>query len=275
MTIELNSIDDYKERVPSIFTEKPSPKTSTKYNFANTYELCKEIENNGWKVYSAFQCRTNKNSSPSEKLYTNHIVTFRKESYEALKVDDLIPTMYLSNSHNGSSTLKLNSGLHRVVCSNGLVTPMKDFANLTISHHSNRIKEIKQFLENYMDNYSNLGQTIKSMQEIELNDADRLKFATMSMSLRFSQDDMPKFEVDEILEPLRVEDNKKNLWSVYNVVQERLSKGLFKTIKPIDESKIKIRKGRNLDNQFRYVDFNNKIWNLAKSKVESNDFQIA
>lgn len=128
------TIDDYKDTVPSVFSQHPSPKMTNRYKFANTYELCKEIENNGWNLFSVYSTKGNRRSVDENKSYLNHIVTFRKYSGSDFKVDDLIPTIYLSNSHNGSTSLRLQSGLHRVVCSNGLVTPMADFSSYTISH---------------------------------------------------------------------------------------------------------------------------------------------
>ena len=271
------TIDDYRQSVPSIFSEKPAPFMSEKYKFANTYELCKEVENQGWRLHSAYQTRLNKRSPQEYKQYSNHIVTFRKSEYDSIKVDDLIPCLYLTNSHNGSSTLKLHSGLHRVVCSNGLVTPIKEMANINISHNSPRIYDVKNFLENYMDTFKDLGSIVKQMMEVELSDADKNRFANLSVLLRFQQDqEVPKVEIPKLLESLRPEDQSNNLWGVFNTLQEKLSKGMFDTIKANPETvdKIKTRKGRNIDSQFRYIDFNSKIWNLAKSKIEQGDFQL-
>jgi hypothetical protein len=276
MTNSNLTIDDYKESVPSIFSESPAPFMSPKYKFANTYELCKEIENNGWRLHSAYQTRLNKRSPIEYKQYSNHIVTFRKSNYDSLKVDDLIPCLYLTNSHNGSSTLKLHSGLHRVVCSNGLVTPMKELANINISHNSPRIYDVKNFLENYMDTYKDLGNTVKDMIEIELNDNDKVKFAKLAIQARFVNQDMPQIEIPKLLDSIRPEDNTKNLWGTFNVIQEKLSKGIFDTIKSNlnSDGKVKVRKARSIDDQFRYMDFNSKIWSLAKSKLEQGDFQL-
>jgi hypothetical protein len=269
------TIDDYKQTIPSIFSDKPAPFMSTKYKFANTYELCKEIENNGWRLHSAYQTRLNKRSPDEYKQYCNHIVTFRKSDYDSLKVDDLIPCLYLTNSHNGSSTLKLHSGLHRVVCSNGLVTPMKQLANINISHNSPRIYDVKNFLENYMDTYKDLGNLVRQMMQVDLSETDKEKFAKLSVLVRFQeQEQIPNVEIPKLLQSIRPEDNSNNLWGVFNTLQEKLSKGMFDTIKSNENEKAKIRKGRNIDSQFRYMDFNSKIWSLAKSKLEQGDFQL-
>ena len=274
---QIMTIEDYRGTIPSIFSEKPAPFMTEKYKFANTYELCKQIEDNGWRLHSAYQTRLNKRSPQEYKQYTNHIVTFRKSQYDSLVVDDLIPSLYLTNSHNGSSTLKLHSGLHRVVCSNGLVTPMKEMANLNIAHNSPKIYDVKNFLENYMDTFKDLGGVVKQMKEVQLNDADREKFANLAVQVRFENlESIPQIEIPKLLDSMRPEDNTSNLWGTFNVIQEKLSKGIFDTIKakPNFDGKIKSRKARSIDNQFRYMDFNSKIWNLAKSKIEEGDFQL-
>ena len=46
--------------------------------------------------------------------------------------DEVFPVVYISNSHDGTSTFVLRAGIFRLICSNGLVIATTEFESLKI-----------------------------------------------------------------------------------------------------------------------------------------------
>ena len=65
----------------------------------------------------------------------------------------------------------------------------------------------------------------------------------------------------QIIQSVRGEDESNDLWTVFNVVQERLMKGNF------DRTTLNGRrsKPRGINNAARGIDFNKNLWEIAES----------
>lgn len=99
--------------VPSVFTKGPRPTLSSKYVFVPTQEIVENFLNEGWTISSA--------SQRGNSTFAKH--TIRMKLQGTSQVGDTIPEMILTNSHDGKSGFSLMTGLHRLVCSNGLTVP--------------------------------------------------------------------------------------------------------------------------------------------------------
>ena len=65
----------------------------------------------------------------------------------------------------------------------------------------------------------------------------------------------------QIVEPLRGEDKKEDLWTVFNVIQERLVKGEFER----QTMNGRRTKPRGINNATRHINFNKSLWEIAES----------
>lgn len=266
------TLNDLRETIPSIFSNEPSPRVSSKYKFSSTHQLCEEVEKSGWKITSAYQTRY-RNNNEVHKNYARHVISFSKQEAAQIEVDQLIPTLHIENSHNGSSSLKFYSGLHRVVCSNGLITPMKEFTNMNIRHSDNKISQVRSYLENYLENFDSLRDTVTSMYETTLTSEEVQKFTKYALELRFGKNP-PMVEIEKLLSPKRNEDSSPTLWNTFNIVQEKLTTGEYLISKLNKKGNMVERKGREMKQPMRYMGFNANLWDLAKSKIEIGDFQL-
>ena len=68
-----------------------------------------------------------------------------------------------------------------------------------------------------------------------------------------------KIDLNEFLTPVRKEDAGNDLWSVFNLVQERVVTGDFEYI-----SGAKLRKAREIKNFKQDLDVNQKLFEVAK-----------
>ena len=90
----------------------------------------------------------------------------------------------------------------------------------------------------------------------------RSKFALEAIGLRVDTE-TNTVSVAELLEPTRKEDAGDSLWSVYNVVQEKLIHGMFNYSYASNFGKDKERKARRVKNFQQDMQINSDLYNLA------------
>ena len=69
-------------------------------------------------------------------------------------------------------------------------------------------------------------------------------------------------DLDLLLEPTRPEDKGSDLWSVFNVIQEKILDGDFTYM-----SGAKIRKARKVKNFKQYLEINQKLFAMAAELI--------
>ena len=268
------SIDEIVNYSPAAFAPNESPRVSDRYSFVPTIELLYAFEKLGWNPTYTRQNGTG--------MYARHMVrlTNPELGFMDLKSDKVKPQIVVDNSHNGMSPAQLHMGLFRLVCTNGLVVAMPGmFTSVKLRHIGIDLTELKQLLEVVANQYTKIGRHIGDMQQVTLNRDQREDFVVQAIAARephvfIKADgtiDMKKattiIKPYQIVEPLRGEDKAENLWTVFNVIQERLIKGEF------DRQTMNGRrtKPRGINNASRNIDFNVKLWELAETympKVE-------
>jgi hypothetical protein len=110
-----------------------------------------------------------------------------------------------------------------------------------------------------------LGSGIDSMnkfKQIELNEEQILSFAKQALTVRFGVEEVNRITVDwnEFIKPTRRADEGNDLWSVFNVVQEKVLEGDFNYV-----AGNKARKARKIKNFQQDVKLNEGLWELAMS----------
>ena len=86
------------------------------------------------------------------------------------------------------------------------------------------------------------------------------EFAKKAAAIRFGAEQLENITIDfdDLVTPTRPEDNGNDLWSVFNVVQEKLVHGMFEYT-----SGTKLRKARKIKNFKQDLDLNAKLYELA------------
>lgn len=267
---KVTSLEDLRNHVPAAFSEHESPKLSERYSFVPTKEMLRAFDKIGWSpVYGKQQ-----GTAP----YARHIIRLNNPElgFMDLKNDKVKPQIVFDNSHNGSSPATLHMGLFRLVCTNGLVIAMPGmYSSVRFRHIGIDINELKQLMNVIAEQYITIGKHISEMQHVILNEEQRQNFVMRAIAYRephvFIKEDGTidisrinnMVKPTQIIEPLRSEDRKEDLWTLFNIVQERLVKGEF------DRTTLKGRKTkpRGITNAARHIDFNKVLWNIAESFV--------
>lgn len=265
------------DNLPAVGSQVASPKMSEKYGYVNSLEVASFLENEGWNLVSATQRKIIKNSSPEKHKFATHWLKFRKPTSDLIdrQVGDIVPEIYFKNSHDGTSGVSFEAGLHRLVCSNGLIVKDKTFADIRLRHSIKHVSELKPMLEEFVHGFSNISNRINEMKEISLGMEEQLELAEIAKSLLWGQH-IPKVEAQKIVQARREEDSNNDLWSVYNRVQENLSKGGLEGVGNVLTAKNEVRKikTRDIKNMFKYISFNSKLWETVENKIDTGKFLV-
>ena len=101
---------------PSILATGAHPRVTSRYQFISTLDLIQGLEPEGWLPVQASESRAR---TEDRYGFVKHLLRFRRFDGRLPLVGDSWPEIVLVNSHDGSCTYQLHTGLFRLVCSNG------------------------------------------------------------------------------------------------------------------------------------------------------------
>lgn len=242
--ISLNSL---RERVPAIFTKTPSPKVSDRYSFADSEYYLQKFIDADWFIHSARQV--------SKSEYAPHQVILRNN--DIATVGDLLPQLMFTNSHNGIKKMTIDTGIYRLVCSNGLVVPTSITQSLSIKHLDLGDSTTDTIVNSFYEKVPIIMNNIDRMRNKILTDDEIDNFTYNALQIRFTN--AVGININDVVKPLRIEDNSDDLWTVFNVVQEKLIRGGIQL-----PSK---RRSRPINNFVNDNNINTKLWELAEQYI--------
>ena len=260
LNIESNTFlteSEIKDKAKSIFTAKGAPGTSEKYAHISTFQIIQDMEKLGWGVVDAKQVRARKGDG-----YQKHLVVFRNNDIviNGEDGDHAYPQILLTNSHDGKNAFTFTAGLFRMVCENGLVICSKEFENLKIRHYGYDFEELKNVISTMVEKLPLTVESMNQFKKKKLRKEQIEEFAKKAAAIRFGVEQLENITIDfdDLVTPTRPEDNGNDLWSVFNVVQEKLIHGMFEYT-----SGTKLRKARKIKNFRQDLDLNAKLYELA------------
>jgi len=248
--------EEIRAKAPSIFTEQHLETLSDKYQFMPTSVVLEDMEKLGWNCVDCKEIKSRKRIG-----YQKHVMVFRNPELVITGEDgdEVYPVIYLSNSHDGTSTFVLRSGIFRGICENGLVICTKEFSNLKIRHMGYNFEELKINIDKTIEQLPITINMMNKMVETDLNEQQSLEFAEKAIKVRFPEMNIIT-NLGDLLIPIRKEDEGVELWKIYNIVQEKLIHGDFQyTLNN------KQRKARPIKNFQQDILINEKLWQLAES----------
>lgn len=256
--------EDIARVCPMALKDMPTnPNVSNRYVHANTMTVINDLAKLGWYPVQAKQCRNKKGSSGVRSF---HMIALQNPNVKILKDGEVeaYPRIILTNSHDGYNSFKFMVGLFRLVCSNGLTLCDNEMVNMSIRHINYNFEELKKIVATSIEQVPNIVMTMNKMKEVQLNEEQKITLATEVMKIRKGIEDNEKFDLDketiqDILSPVREEDKGDDLWSVFNVCQEKMIKGGFRSTTRGN----KTRKQRGITSIKKDMDFNQRLWGVA------------
>jgi hypothetical protein len=251
------TLDRAMELAPAIAAEKPADYISSRYNFTSTKDVVNMMQDLGYVLTDAKQAGTH---IDLRKNFGAHLVTFQHPELYIKDTDGLVearPQIVISNSHDGSRPISFDMGIFRLVCSNGLVAKSMDMGSFKERHTKLNFQKIKELVEEKIGSLPNTLNTINSWVSREMTAKERQEFALQALKLRAGEErELQSYEIQSLLEPKRSADVGTNLWRVFNVCQENLTKGGFR---------MNDRQARAVTNPWADMELNRGIWQLAES----------
>ena len=251
--------ENMKSLAPSIFAEKPSNEVSKHYTHIPTERVIDDMELLGWKPIQATEVKARKNST---RGFQKHLVTFRNEDV-VINGDDgdtVFPQILMTNSHDGKNAFQFQAGLYRLICSNGLVIADTQFEVVKMRHMGYNFEDLQEKIKEMVEKLPLTVESMNKMKAKEMAEEEILQFAKDAINTRFSEKEMKRIQIDlkELTTPVRKEDQGNDLWSVFNVVQEKIITGDFDY-----RAGNKARKAREIKNFKQDMKINKELFDLA------------
>ena len=261
--------EELQKQCPMAFKELPTnPNVSGRYVQANTATVIDDLAKLGWYPVEAKQCRNKKNSSGIRSFhmvaFQNPDIKITKTNDDGSSVVDTYPRIILTNSHDGFNSFKFMLGLFRLVCSNGLVVCDNQMVNMSIRHMNYTFEELRMVVKTAIEEVPNIVNTMNEMRNIQLTDEQKQELAIEVIKIRKGIEENETYAVEQdvvedILTPVREEDKSNDLWTIFNICQEKLIKGGFfnKT------NKNKLRKVKSITSIKKDMEYNQRLWLTA------------
>ena len=169
----------------------------------------------------------------------------------------------MTNSHDGKNAFTFTAGLFRMVCENGLVVSSREFENMKIRHYGYSFEELQNTIKSMVEKLPLTVESLNKFRSVELGQEQALDFAKKALEVRFGDDvENIKVDLNDLLTATRPQDKGSDLWSVYNVVQEKLVHGMFNYTYGT-----KVRKARKIKNFQQDLVLNERLYDLALEYV--------
>jgi hypothetical protein len=229
------TIDEIIAAAPSAAALTPHPGVSSRYEFIPTLPLIERLHDTGWRCISAAQPKK-RGQMPNDPDFGFHRVRMAVPGAANISLGrghvilrGIIPCIDISNSHNRSSQLVLNAGLHRLVCNNGLVIGIDGLSAACTRFHLRGLYSaaLTEAIDNVLAFADTVPTTIERMSNIRLSDSGHT-FALEATRLRYGYA-TPEYTAAahpnylDTLAVTRDEDEGDDLWHVFNRVQEALT----------------------------------------------------
>jgi hypothetical protein len=95
---------------------------------------------------------------------------------------------------------------------------------MRIKHTSNAVRDVIDGSFRVIEELPVIVGSIEDMSRIDLDEQEKNLFAQAAMQVRFEGKPAPITEA-QVLRPRRFEDEKSDLWTTFNVIEENLMRG--------------------------------------------------
>ncbi|KUZ34785.1 DUF932 domain-containing protein [Burkholderia territorii] len=215
-------LDDQIRRVaPSIFADGKHESRSERYTYIPTIKVLRGLRNEGFQPFMICQTRVR---DEGKREFTKHMLRLRHaDQITGEEADEIV----LLNSHDGTSSYQMLAGTFRFVCQNGMVAG-ENVADIRVPHKGNVVQNVINGAFDVLDGFTLIREQKDSMRAVTLDRDEQHAFARSALALRYDPTDADApapISESQLLAPRRFEDRRDDLWTVFNRVQENLTKG--------------------------------------------------
>ncbi len=258
--------DQIVQRAPATGSMQPIHGVSARYSFIPTLTAIDLLRDTGWFPVSAEQSPVRKKDRDG---YQKHMIRFVKNNKEttAERVD-----LVLYNSHDRGCAFRLIASVWRKVCGNGLMVA-SEFANFSHKHIGFSPDAFMHSAREIASSAGIIADQVKMMRSIELTEDERTLYAEAAHLLRYENRDPDKTPVQpyQLLEERRYDDEGKDLWTTFNVVQENIMRGGLQGVTIGTNGTRRRQKTRPITSLDKNIRLNQSLWFLTEKMAELKD----
>lgn len=213
-----------RQVAPSIFADQAHESRSSRYVYIPTHEVLTGLRKEGFEPFMVCQSRSRVEGKAD---FTKHMLRLRHRSL--VSAEGVANEIILLNSHDGTSSYQLLSGMFRFVCQNGMVCG--DILNdIRVKHAGNITDKVIEGAYKVLKDFEVITDQRREMQAIELRPAEQELFARSALALRYEPDEdtgnsTAPIRPDQVLRTRRMEDAGNDVWRTFNRTQEALVRG--------------------------------------------------
>ena len=256
------SDEELRRCAPSIFASQPIDTVSNRYSFLPTSSILRGMRHNGWVPVRAEQQSVR---TEARRGFQKHLIRFaRAEHLDSWEKNQVRPEVVLLNSHDKSSAYQLHCGLFRLVCSNGMVVSDAKFQRISIKHSGFNPDSVIEASFEVLGAMPDIMNKVRLFQDRILTDAERFALATGAATYRWEDLDKAPVNPAMLLNPRRLGDGAKDLWTTLNTVQENAIRGGqrdYSRRRPDGSRMPKSRPVKAIDEDLK---LNKALWHMAE-----------
>jgi len=205
---------------PSIFAEAPHESRSERYSYIPTATLLQELRGEGFEPFMVCQTRVRRDD---RRDFTKHMIRLRHASQIDARGE--ANEIILLNSHDGTSSYQMLAGMFRFVCQNGLVCG-DTVADARVPHKGDVAAQVIEGAYQVLHGFEQAQVSREAMRAVTLDGGEAEVFARAALALKYDDHAKPAPITErQVVAPRRLDDNRADLWSVFNRTQENLIRG--------------------------------------------------
>jgi len=256
---------------PSIFAVEPWQKMSEKYAFIPTIDVVEAMRAEGFQPVMATQARTR---IPGKQEFTKHVIRFRDmragNTPQLTHLGQIFPELILTNSHDGASAYKLDAGLFRLVCLNGLTVAAGNVSQINVTHRggNDAAHAVINASFQVVEDFPEVIDSVETFGALQLSAPEQNAFAEAALMLRYDTPEAAAVRAADLLRVRRNADAAPTLWNTFNTVQENIiapRKGTRGVYDPTTARRKVVRGVNGISEDAR---INKALWQLTARMAE-------
>lgn len=262
------SNEELEQLAPSLFTDEPYFEASDKYHFISTIDVIEEIRFHAWYPVAVSEANVRDEKKDG---FQKHCVRFRHLD-DFLNPKENSVELLLFNSHDRSKCFSISAGVFRFVCANGLVVADEVFESYQIKHIGERDNDVNIAIANITQAKHKILDKIELFSKIKLNQDEKASFAKAAIPLRF--ENHLDISYSDLLIPHRSEDEKDDLYTTFNTIQEHLIRGNVSGTNKQTNRRFTSKEIKSISTD---AQINKGLWSLVESiaKIKSTQTRTA
>lgn len=211
--------DQLRTVAPSIFADNKHGSRSDRYTYIPTGDIVRGLRKQGFSPFMVCQTRVR---DEGKREHAKHMLRLRHASQiDAAEANEIV----LLNSHDGTSSYQMLAGVFRFVCANGMVSG-DTISDIRVRHSGDILNNVIEGAFKVMEGFERVDGQRDGMKALSLNEGEQGAFASAALALRYDTELAPSPITEaQLLYPRRQEDDKGDLWTTFNRVQENFMRG--------------------------------------------------